>query len=113
MCIRDSDYANNVAGGDARWHKDAHTASAQFLHSQSEYPANIVDAYARELGDDATPSGNAWRMQYSFGNRNWSFDTWHMDIDPGFRADLGFMGQVGYDKSLVGGGCLLYTSRCV
>jgi hypothetical protein len=26
-----------------------------------------------------------------------------MDIDPGFRADLGFMGQVGYDKSLVGG----------
>ena len=101
---RGDDYANNVAGVDARWHKDAHTASAQFLHSQSEYPANIVDAYARELGDDATPSGNAWRMQYSFGNRNWSFDTWHMDIDPGFRADLGFMGQVGYDKSLVGGG---------
>jgi hypothetical protein len=26
-----------------------------------------------------------------------------MDIDPGFRADLGFMGQVGYDKSLLGG----------
>ena len=101
---RGDDYANNVAGVDARWQKDAHTATAQFLHSQSEYPTEIVDDYARELGGDATPSGNAWRMQYSFGNRNWSFDTWHVNIDPGFRADLGFMGQVGYRKSLIGGG---------
>lgn len=98
------DYANNVAGADARWQKGSHTAKAQFLHSQSEYPTRIVDAYARELGSDATPSGNAWRMEYNFGNRNWNFSTWHMDIDPGFRADLGFMGQVGYEKSLVGGG---------
>lgn len=98
------DYANNVVGMDARWQKDAHTAKAQFLHSQSEYPMRIVNAYANELGNDDTPSGDAWRMEYSFGNRNWSFNTWHMDIDPGFRADLGFMGQVGYEKSLIGGG---------
>ncbi len=98
------DYSNSVAGVDARWQQGSHTATAQFLHSQSEYPAAIVDGYRDELGDDATPSGNAWRAAYSFGNRNWSFDAWHMDIDPGFRADLGFMGQVGYDKSLLGGG---------
>lgn len=98
------DYANNVAGVDARWRKDAHTATAQFLHSQSEYPTRIVNAYAGELGNDVKPSGNAWRMEYNFGNRNWNFNTWHMNIDPGFRADLGFMGQVGYDKSLIGGG---------
>lgn len=98
------DYSNGVAGVDARWQQGSHTATAQFLRSQSEYPADIVDGYRDELGNDATPSGNAWRAAYSFGNRNWSFDAWHMDIDPGFRADLGFMGQVGYDKSLVGGG---------
>lgn len=98
------DYANNVAGVDARWQQGAHTATAQFLHSQSEYPADIVDVYKGELGDDATPSGNAWRAEYAFSNRNWNFDAWHMAIDPGFRADLGFMGQVGYDKSLLGGG---------
>ena len=98
------DYSNNVAGVDARWQQGSHTATAQFLRSQSEYPADIVDGYRDELGGDATPSGNAWRAAYSFGNRNWSFDAWHMDIDPGFRADLGFMGQVGYDKSLVGAG---------
>jgi hypothetical protein len=98
------DYANNVAGADARWQQGAHTATAQFLHSQSEYPASIVGDYAEELGSDATPSGNAWRAEYAFSNRNWNFETWHEDIDPGFRADLGFMGQVGYDKSLLGGG---------
>lgn len=98
------DYANNVAGVDARWKKDPHTFTAQFLHSQSEYPLDIVDSYRDELGGDARPSGNAWRAEYAFSNRNWNFDVWHEDIDPGFRADLGFMGQVGYDKSLVGGG---------
>jgi hypothetical protein len=101
---RGDDYANNVAGVDARWKQGAHTATAQFLHSQSEYPTDIVDGYRDELGDDPTPSGNAWRAEYAFSNRNWNFDAWHVDIDPGFRADLGFMGQVGYDKSLLGGG---------
>ena len=101
---RGDDYANNVAGVDARWQQGPHTASAQFLHSQSEYPASIVDGYKDELGSDATPSGNAWRAQYAFSNRNWNLTAWHMAISPGFRADLGFMGQVGYEKSLLGGG---------
>jgi len=101
-------YSNNVVGADGRWQKDAHTVTAQFLHSQSEYPDQIVDAYKGELGDDATPSGNAWRAGYSFSNRNWNFSLQHTDIDPGFRADLGFMGQVGYDKSVAGGGYTWY-----
>ena len=102
------DYANNVGGIDARWQQGSHTATAQFLGSQSKYPTDIVDAYKDELGDDPRPSGDAWRVEYSFGNRNWSFDTWHIAIDPGFRSDLGFIGQVGYDKSLVGGGHTWY-----
>lgn len=97
------DYANNMAGADARWRKGAHTASAQFLHSQSEYPDAIANRYADDLGDDRTPSGNAWRAEYEFSNRNWGFNASHEDIDPGFRADLGFIGMVGYDKSLIGG----------
>lgn len=98
------DYANGVAGADARWQSGSHTVTTQFLRSQSEYPAQIVDAYRHDLGDDATPSGNAWRAYYGFSNRNWSVNASHVDIDPGFRADLGFMGQVGYDKSVVGAG---------
>jgi hypothetical protein len=105
------DYSNNVAGVDARWQQGAHTATAQVLQSQSEYPSQIVDQYKDELGDDPTPSGTAWRAEYDFSNRNWNFSTWHEDIDPGFRADLGFMGQVGYDKSLVGGGYTWYFDQ--
>ena len=97
------EYGNDVVGADARWRKDAHTLTAQFLHSQSEYPASVADRYGPELGNDTTPTGNAWRAGYTFSNRTWNFDVNHVDIDPGFRADLGFIGQVGYDKSLIGG----------
>ena len=98
------DYSNNVVGVDGRWQKGAHTATAQFLHSNSEYPSQIVAGYRGELGNDPTPTGDAWRAAYSFSNRNWTLNLQHMDIDPGFRADLGFIGQVGYDKSVAGAG---------
>ena len=46
----------------------------RFLHSQSEYPANIVNLYKDELGNDATPSGNAWRAEYA------SVSYTHLDV---------------------------------
>ncbi|WP_374249688.1 DUF5916 domain-containing protein [Thermomonas sp.] len=101
-------YANDVAGVDARWQQGAHTATAQFLHSSSRYPDAIVDSYRGDFGDDARPTGDAWRLAYAFGNRNWGFNVLHQSIDPGFRADLGFIGQVGYTKSLVGGNHVWY-----
>lgn len=94
---RGDDYANDVAGVDARWQSGEHELSGQVLHSNSRYP-DALDV------DDHDPSGNAWRAAYEFNGRAWSFDAWHEDVDPGFRADLGFMGKVGYDTSLVGGG---------
>ena len=107
------DYGNDVVGADARWRKDAHTVSAQLLHSQSEYSRDFLDGVAaNETTDldvsDATPTGNAWRAGYTFSNRNWNFEANHVEIDPGFRADLGFIGQVGVDKSLVGGSRVWY-----
>ncbi len=91
------DYRNDLAGVDGRWQRGNHTVLAQLLRSQSEYPV--------ALGfDDPAPEGDAWQAEYMYDKRGWSFDTWHMQVDPGFRADLGFIGQVGYDKSLVGGG---------
>lgn len=97
------DYANDVAGLDLRWKQGGHNLAMQALHSQSRYPVPIVNAYRAELGGDDTPAGNALRANYSWGNRNWSFNSGHWRVDPGFRADLGFMGQVGYDKSVIGG----------
>ena len=93
---RGNDYHNGVVGFDGRWQQGNHTASAQVLRSQSKYP----DALG--LVEDE-PEGNAWQLDYAYDLRNWSFNGWHTVVDPGFRADLGFIGQVGYDKSLVGG----------
>ncbi len=90
------DYANDVVGVDGRWQKGAHTVTAQLLRSDSEYPLSLDF-------DDASPSGTAKRAFYEFSNRAWSFTAGHTAIDPGFRADLGFIGQVGFDRTLVGG----------
>lgn len=90
------DYRNDVAGVDGRWQRGNHTLLAQLLRSQSEYPGALAF-------DDAAPEGDAWKVDYSWAKRGWSLSAWHIDVDPGFRADLGFIGQVGYDKSLLGG----------
>jgi hypothetical protein len=90
-------YRNDVAGVDGRWQRGAHTVAAQLLRSDSLYPV--------ALGfDDSAPAGNAWRAAYDYESRNWFASTWFENVDPGFRADLGFIGQVGYDKGLAGGG---------
>ena len=90
-------YSNDVVGVDGRWQTGHHTLTTQLLASQSEYPA------ALGLADDS-PSGKAMRAYYGYSDRHWSFNSSHERIDPGFRADLGFIGQVGYRKSLIGGG---------
>jgi hypothetical protein len=85
-------YHNALAGFDGRWQRGRHTFSGQWLRSDSRYPA--------ELGlDDASPAGNALDARYNFSNRNWVADLQHIRVDPGFRADLGFIPRVGFDRS--------------
>lgn len=90
------DYANDVVGVDGRWQKGAHTLTTQLLRSDSAYPLSLGFA-------DASPSGTATRAYYDYGDRAWNFTVGRIAVDPGFRADLGFIGQVGYDKSVIGG----------
>jgi hypothetical protein len=95
------DYRNTAAGIDGRWQTGAHTFTGQWLRSDSQYPNTLGLA-------DTAPSGDAIVARYNFGNRRWSANLSHTHIDPGFRADLGFIGQVGYRKSVVGGGHTWY-----
>ncbi|MFC5579154.1 DUF5916 domain-containing protein [Lysobacter niabensis] len=99
-----NDYRNALGGVDARWQKDEHTLRGQWLHSDSRYPDGLA------LPDTA-PSGDALYLNYSYGNRNWRGSLQHTDIDPGFRSDLGFIAQVGYQKSVVGGGHTWFFSE--
>jgi hypothetical protein len=91
------DYRNGLAGVDARWQKDEHTLRGQFLHSDSAYPDGLA------LRDTA-PKGDAFYANYQYSSRNWRANLGEWKVDDGFRADLGFITQVGYDKQLVGGG---------
>lgn len=89
------DYRNAVGGLDGRWQRGKHTVRAQWLRSDSRYPAELGLA-------DAAPTGDAWSAHYNVGTRTWSANVQHQRVDPGFRADLGFISQVGYDKSVIG-----------
>ena len=91
------DYSNALAGVDGRWQQGIHTVRGQWLRSDSEYPQRLGLA-------DAAPQGNAFFTHYNVGKRNWNANVQHTRIDPGFRADLGFISQVGFRRSLIGGG---------
>ena len=95
------DYRSALAGLDGRWQRGSHTFTGQWMHSSTRYPAALGQT-------DDSPSGNALLLRYNFGNRDWNANLSHTDIDPGFRADLGFIGQVGYRKSVIGGGRTWY-----
>ncbi len=90
------DYRNALAGVDGRWQQGIHTVRGQWLRSDSRYPDKLGVA-------DAAPQGDAFFGHYSVGKRNWDATVQYTRIDPGFRADLGFIAQVGFNRSLVGG----------
>ena len=88
---------NDVAGVDGRWQKGIHTLTRAIAAQRigiSRSPR------LRRRRAAATPCA----LHYNFGNRNWFGTVANREIDPGFRADLGFIGQVGFDQALVGGG---------
>ena len=86
-------YSNEVAGFDGRYYiNDQNTFRYQYLDSRTQYPA----ATAALFGQDEQLEGDAWRVEYRYGSRNWFGQLNHQDLDPSFRADSGFIGRVDY-----------------
>ena len=69
---------------------DQSTLRFQYLDSRTEYPA----AVAAEFAQPEELEGDAWRVEYRYGSRNWFAQDWHQDLDPTFRADSGFITRV-------------------
>ena len=93
------DYSNSVYGVDGLWRPTgSDRVTVQFLDSRTEYPT----ALAAEAGLPTELDGSALRVAYNHSSRNWNWYGRYDDIDPGFRADLGFMPQVGYSLWLAG-----------
>lgn len=85
------DYRNVVEGVDGRWQKGAHTVTAQWLQSSTQDP-----------GDGDSFDGGAYNFEYNYDSRNWTAYAGRNQFDDGFRADLGFIGQVGYTADFAG-----------
>ena len=84
-------YSNEVMGVDGRYDiNDQNILRFQYLDSRTEYPASVVTDFAQAAELD----GDAWRMEYRYGSRNWFGQYWHQEIDPSFRADSGFISRV-------------------
>jgi len=84
-------YSNEVVGFDGRYFmNDQSTLRFQYLDSRTEYPA----AVASRFGQAEDLEGDAWRVEYRYGSRNWFGQVWHQELDPSFRADSGFIGRV-------------------
>jgi len=85
-------YSNRVAGFDGRYFvNDQSTLRFQYLDSRTKYPADVV----AQFGEATELTGDAWRVEYRYGSRDWFAQVWHHDLDPSFRADSGFVSRVG------------------
>jgi hypothetical protein len=96
LTSRDGDgYSNHLAGFDGLYRPgDSHAFRAQYLRSQTEYPAT--------LGSGGTLDDHALYLGYDYEARDWSGYARYEDVGDGFRADMGFMPQVDYTYKLVG-----------
>jgi hypothetical protein len=93
-------YRNSVYGADGFWRPTStDRVRVQALESQTEYPAAFAGANGLPQGSF---DGRAVRAGYSHDSRNWNWYGRYEDVDPGFRADLGFLPQVGYSMKLAG-----------
>ncbi|MGI9257961.1 MAG: DUF5916 domain-containing protein [Gammaproteobacteria bacterium] len=103
LTTRDGDeYHNYVGGFDVHWKiNDQHSVFAQYLHSDTQYPDEIVDEF-----DQPTDSftGDAVNAGYEYDSRNWSAWVEHKEMSSDFRADSGFVPRVDVTKQVVGVG---------
>ncbi|WP_346837779.1 DUF5916 domain-containing protein [Microbulbifer sp. SAOS-129_SWC] len=102
------DYLNQVYGVDGKYRLNENDSlEAQLLASKSENPQQVQDDY--ELA--ATQSDTAGQLRYRHNSRNWSWKIAHQQFGKDFRSDLGFITQVGYQKSVAGLGHTWHGER--
>ncbi|MCS7181527.1 MAG: carbohydrate binding family 9 domain-containing protein [Thermoanaerobaculum sp.] len=94
-------YWNRLAGLDGMLRFSESTrVQFQLLRSQTRYPRLAeLDPSLREK----TLEGDAWQLHASHESRHWEAWAFFRNVEEGFRADLGFLPQVGTRGYEVGG----------
>ena len=86
-------YSNRVFGLDGSLRlSDADTVSFQALGSDTEYPDELAAEFAQPVGSF---SGRALAFAYQHDSRYWDWGVEYDDYGDDFRADAGFVPQVG------------------
>ncbi|HWM91851.1 MAG TPA: DUF5916 domain-containing protein [Thermoanaerobaculia bacterium] len=90
------DYANRIYGIDGGIRiKTSDTIRFQALGSRTDYPSGVA-AVAGQSEDPFT--GEAVVVEYAHATRNWQWRASFNSIADGFRADSGFIPQVGFEE---------------
>lgn len=93
------DYSNRVAGVDWNFRvSNADTVRGQLLTSNTEYPSAI----ASRFGQQSSLSGQAGFARYYHSSRTWYWNASYEYAGDDFRADSGFVPQVGYGQAIAG-----------
>lgn len=96
------EYSNSLISADLDYRiNSTNQIRLQIADSETEYPDEIVTDFDQI---DGSFSGQYYLAQYNHNGRNWRFNAYHENKDNGFRADSGFIGQIGTKKSIIGGG---------
>ncbi len=93
------DYSNRVAGIDWNFRvSNADIIRGQVMSSSTEYPTAI----AADFNQRPSLAGQAAFLRYYHSSRKWYWNASYEYAGDDFRADSGFMPQVGYGQALAG-----------
>lgn len=94
------DYDNTVASFDGTYRiTDKNSVQFQYSNSSTQNSDSLVEDF--DLVKNI--SGDAYYLRFSHNSEKVFLAATHYDYDDDFRADLGFIGKVGYTKSVIGG----------
>ncbi|MBL4659991.1 MAG: carbohydrate binding family 9 domain-containing protein [Alcanivoracaceae bacterium] len=93
------DYSNVVSSIDSTYKiTDENAIIFQYANSKTTNPQQISD----DFDQAEKTSGDALFFRYRHSDENLFYHVTHMDYADEFRADLGFIGQIGFKKSIIG-----------
>ncbi|MET1254403.1 carbohydrate binding family 9 domain-containing protein [Aliikangiella maris] len=93
------EYHNKVTAIDAKyWLDQYHSMTLQYMSADTQNTNEIAALY--EL--PKTQTGDALTVSLKHESRNWRGYIDYIEYDKNFRADLGFISQVNFDKTIVG-----------
>ncbi len=94
-------YHNGVYALDGAWQIDPSDALTLLASSSdTTYPGAVAGVFGIAPG---TVRGTQWSVDFARTRRHYNFDLNALHIASGYRADLGYLPQVGYDQAALSG----------